>query len=535
VGAGVLLVGIIGVLSVGCPGGSSSGTSGGPTKSTTAEASEQKCTDFLQSVLDIFQLNKLGVSAQVSDGVRLLNQWQRDCGQRVSNRMDGSDLAPVAFPALDGSVAKSFSPEQLEQLKAERYSIQDGERLRDAVLFRKVSEFAVGSADNDLGRVVNVFDHVVCNVDLVLKHYEDLPLTPYECFTFGSGTAEDRAWILVSILRQLKIDAVVLTPPSDKSADTAGGPLVVGVLLNDQVYLFEPRLGLPLRSVAGGAPTAASAANVATLAQMQSMPDLLKQFDVDPSKPSATSLDWLSSPAVAIVGDTSTFSSRMRQLQPQFSGARATVISDPLHDVDGAAGLLSRVAKAGAMHWKSDSLHLWPYPESQIVAYASLTDDQQGKLKGLKQVWDAPRVADPTSRTRKLLQARIAQLGGNYNDAIGAYTLVRVSGRAVSGQPISGIDQFVNNQASDHAFFWKGICQFENGDVKEAKDTFEKYLTQSKPGLWQAASRYQLARSQAATGDFAAAIATLEATPENDHRRVGHLLLAREWRQRLKK
>lgn len=508
-------------LSRGCTGNSPHVTTVPLVNSASTESNEQKCTDFIQSVFDIFRLDRLGISSNPSDGVGLLNQWQRDCGAQIV----------IDFPTLDESATRLLTPAQLDQLKADRYSTQDGERLRDCVLFHKVSEYAVGSADNDLGRVLNVFDHVVRNIDLVPQHYENLPLTPYESYTFGSGTAEDRAWIFIGILRQLKIDAVIVSPRRADGAEVAsasessGSPFLVGVLLNDEVYLFEPRFGLPMR------PASEDAVAVATLAQVLAAPDLLKQFDLDADHPSPHLATGLRESHLEIVGDPSLFSARMRMLQSQFSGTQSTVLSDPLQDVDGNPGLLARVAKAGIKLGPPDSLRLWSYAGSQLTAYAALNEDQQGKLSGLKSVWNAPRVVENPEagvpvRRRKLIHARTAHVGGDYDDAIVAYGLVRLIGPTRPGS----IDQFVNNQAADHAFFWKGICQYEKGDFRGAVDTFEKYLKQSSPGSWQAAGRYQLARSQAASGNLAAAIKTLEATPETDHRRAGHLLLAREWK-----
>ena len=511
-------------LNTGCPGKSSTGVPPKPGPAAT-ESNDQKCSEFIQSVLDIFQLDRLGIKSSLADGVQLLNQWQRDCGRQVA----------LDFPALDESATRLFTPAQIDQLKAERFSIQDGERLRDCVLFRKVSEYAVGSAENDLGRVLNVFDHVVRNIDVVPNHYENLPLTPYECYVLGSGTVEDRAWIFIGILRQLKIDAVILSP---KRADTTnvaatggsiGSPFLVGVVLNDDVYLFDPRFGLPVRPASGGA------AEVATLTQVLSEPTLLKQFDLDAGHPSPHSADELREPQVEIVGDSSLFSARMRIVQSQFSGKQASVVSDPLQDVDGNPGLLGRVSKAGAKHWQPGAVRLWSYAESQLAAYARLNEDQNGKLAGLKAVWDAPRVVERAEagaavRRKKLIQARMAQVSGDYENAINWYGLVRLTTPVRPGS----IDQFVNKQAADNAFFWKGICQYERGDYAGAADTFEKYLKPSAPGLWQAACRYQLARSQAATGNFAAAIKTLEETPETDYRRQGHSLLIREWKRKLK-
>src|SRR5262249_15566200 len=94
-------------------------------------------------------------------------------------------------------------------------------------------------------------------------------------------------------------------------------------------------------------------------------------------------------PRVAIVGDTSLWSPRMQALQSEFVGNRAMVISDPLADSEGGAGLWSRALDAGKEHWKAADMFIWDYPERRLKARVRMSDDQQGALTGLLKPFDA--------------------------------------------------------------------------------------------------------------------------------------------------
>src|SRR5262249_47054332 len=145
------------------------------------------------------------------------------------------------------------------------------------------SGYAVGEGQADLEKVTNVFSHVVRAIGLVPQPLYDLPLTVYEICLLGKGTAADRAWIFASILRQLKIDAVLIYPRAlgtiaANAADEQ--PMLVGVLLDEQVYLFDPQAGVPVP--ASGAAT--GPARVATLTEAANNAAVLKQLDA-PGRP----------------------------------------------------------------------------------------------------------------------------------------------------------------------------------------------------------------------------------------------------------
>src|SRR6185437_1708216 len=147
-------------------------------------------------------LQRLGRTTAVSDGVSRLNDWQRACG---------SDIATAEFK-LPPEVGKLLSDEKARSLAETRFTLRDGEHIRDCLLERTISGYAVGDGQTDLEKVTNVFGHVVRAIGLVPQPLHDLPLTVYELSLLGKGTAADRAWIFASILRQLKIDAVLIYP-----------------------------------------------------------------------------------------------------------------------------------------------------------------------------------------------------------------------------------------------------------------------------------------------------------------------------------
>src|SRR5205814_927026 len=131
-------------------------------------------------------------------------------------------------------------------------------------------------------------------IGLVPTPAENLPLSTYEVYLFGKGTAEDRAWIFVNALKQLRIDAIVLLPrrANDQGPTAADRPFLVGVLLESQVYLFDPRAGTPIPAPAGHDTTW----RAATLAETVSDPAVLKQLDAGSDRPYPISAEDLKQP-----------------------------------------------------------------------------------------------------------------------------------------------------------------------------------------------------------------------------------------------
>jgi Flp pilus assembly protein TadD len=132
------------------------------------------------------------------------------------------------------------------------------------------------------------------------------------------------------------------------------------------------------------------------------------------------------------------------------------------------------------------------------------------------------------------MRSRLAQLAGEFTDAVKSYNNVR--GRSMEllhYEPPAAI-RSIHTRAIDDAYFWTALCQFEQGRFQPAADTLGKYrkrAERAEPGNWMRESRYLRALSLAATGDHAAAIRELEAVEPDDPEYAGYRLLIRQWRE----
>ncbi len=508
-----------------------------------------ECEAVLSSIDDIFQLQRLGRTTAVSDGVSRLNDWQRACG---------SDVAYTDFK-LPPDVRKVLSDDEARSLTETRFNLRDGEHIRDCLLERAVSGYAVGEGQTDLEKVTNVFGHVVRAIGLVSQPLHDLPLTVYEVSLLGKGTAADRAWIFANLLRQMKIDAVLIYPKKSGKAPAAADeqPMLVGVLLDGQVYLFDPQAGVPVP--ASGAASALS--RVATLAEAANDAAVFKQLDAS-GRPYPIAASDLEHPGVAIVGDTGFWSARMQALQTQFVGNRAMIIADPLFEPDdGSGGLWMRVVKAGGDRWSAADVQLWHYPEERLASHVRMNKEQQEILEGLLKPFDAflsvvkgpqggpvfvekERAIDPAADQKlhpgvhvnehitvgEQLRARLNHLGGDYSEAVKRYTHVRGKSKEVLDQNPPLPIRSSHSRAIDDALYWTALCQFEQGEFKSAVNNLTQYRKkQGESGHWGRESRYLLALSLAATGDRAGAVGLLEPVDSDDPEYTGYRLLIRQW------
>lgn len=533
----VLLVLGAALFAAGCNSGSTGGAKSGTTPAANAEKeAREHCADLIRSVWGTFQLRDMGVSTDLRAGVSLLNQWRQACG-------GDAKLQAVAAP---DAARNALSAELMNLINEERFLPRDGEHLRDCVLFKRVNTYAIGRAESELGRVVNLFQHAVRAVTLVPEKADALPLTPYEIYLFGKGTAADRAWIFSAMLRQLKIDAVLIIPKAaidekkegDEQNPPREQPFLVGVLLGDDAFLFDPRLGLPLPAL-GAKPQMAGSPQVATLAQALTEPGVLKQFDLDAEHPYGITGADLKTSRIALGGDTAFWSERMRRLQPELTGERALVVSDSLADTAAGPGLWSRVAAAGKKHWTPESLTLWKHPETQLAARSNLTAAQSQTLERLTLPWKAPVRIEVNPQNGQIaigkpegeqLKMRLAQINGDFEEAIIGYTRVRLQSKPLLGLPLDEPLKLMHAGAVDDASFWMGVCQFEQGNHRLAADTFQKYLKAQPSGSWIGACRYHLALCLLAQGDRDAAARTLDEIPDDDPQSTGSRLLARQWR-----
>jgi hypothetical protein len=543
-------------LAAGCQEKSSAPADGAPTAESRQQDNERRCAEIVASIRDTFDLQRLGQTTAISDGVMRINDWQLTCAP--------ASEATAEWPeALKGL----FSPEKRDEMGSSRFTLRDGEHLRDCVLFRSLATYAPGASTADaleLQRVTAAFGHVIRAIELVSGHPDDLPLTAYEVYLIGKGTAADRAWIYAEILRQLKIDTVLLAPGTDGAGEPdLPATFLIGVILDGKTYLFDPQLGVPVPG-----PGETSAASVATLEEAVSDPAVLQRLDAGNEQAYPFNAEKLQRPRVLLIGDTTFWSNRMLGLQDQFTGEHSMVLGDLLQDRGETPGAWTRVAKSGGEFWSGESLGIWSYPESQLEKRAHLSKPGEEQLETLFSPFEAyltlrrskktgkpilisqEELSDPSATqydpgvrqrlrttTGVQMRARLAHLAGDYAQAIGGYAEVWQQSKKLlelAGDAAGKRERQLHERAIDDAQFWIALCKFEQGDYRVTVDTLERYRAQQPDGVWSRQVRYLLALSLAAEENFEAAIAELEEAEPDDPEYAGYQWLIRKWRSSVK-
>ena len=208
---------------------------------------------------------------------------------------------------------------------------QDADFLREAIWFRDVFSWAKGEKQDDLTIVKSLFDWSVRNVVTtppMLGPAGPMSHTPWQTLLLSQGTALDRAIVFIELLRQHRLDAFVLRPEGEQRGDF---PIVVGVRLNGETYLFLPEYALPIPGEGESALVLEDGLqfnSIATLTQVANNDSLLRRFDLEGKPFPASSKDF--EKTVAYVPSTPfTVSARMIAMEREFSGKVNTVLSTP--------------------------------------------------------------------------------------------------------------------------------------------------------------------------------------------------------------
>ncbi len=140
--------------------------------------------------------------------VSRLNQW-------CEGQTPVADWRPEPMlAALPPSLAEL---PMLHRLDSMQFSSYDGFCLLEAAWLRDVSNWARGKQADELRQARNLFDWTVRNIQLDLDRPDRPPQVPWETLLLGRGTALERSWVFVLLLRQQGIDAAMLALPPNSS------------------------------------------------------------------------------------------------------------------------------------------------------------------------------------------------------------------------------------------------------------------------------------------------------------------------------
>ena len=374
------------VLSLCLSGCSNSSTteSGAPgtTGVTNAAQSSTECAGSLASAWDQVQPQRLGLSSYKATALAILNQWLSKCGQKQLQVLgdEESDLK-----------RESMSDAQMRRIVAQRFSDRDIEHLRDVIVFRELAIHLMDQANNDVDRLVAIFDHVVRNIDLIADNTDTPALTPFERLMLGQGTAADRAWIFAEILRQAQMDDAVIVLPATGEQNDAW---LLGAFADDQLLLFDPRLGLVIPS-SDAEGKSDIPRKPASLEELAAEGEILGAFGEGyPLKD-----DDFKSVRIRAIGESSFWSHRIQVLQAELAGERTVVVFDPFDDETDACQM-ARLSAAGGDLWSQEDVGIWEYPEQQMTAAELRDESLVSRVESMMGSFDVPLTIEARATMR---------------------------------------------------------------------------------------------------------------------------------------
>ncbi|MDO5554482.1 MAG: procyclic acidic repetitive family protein [Planctomycetia bacterium] len=253
---------------------------------------------------------------------------------QFANKVDTyrSAINQYQFPAwfsLTAAAKAADSFAKLLRTDQREFCPEDADYFKQTVWFRNIAAWAKGSKQDDLEKVKALFDWTVKSIVLsesgVPGPVSRIHQTPWQSILLSQASGMERALVFMELLRQDRLDSFIIRPAHDVPQDF---PILVGVRIENNVYLFLPELGIALPGKSGLTLDNGLVWNsVATLAEVQADDSILRYLDLSETETLPLSADSLKE-VVAFV-PTSPFShaERMSIVEKEFSGNIYTVLA----------------------------------------------------------------------------------------------------------------------------------------------------------------------------------------------------------------
>lgn len=452
-----------------------------------------------------------------------LNQWLRQSQPKTDWQVD---------PLRDSLPPELLSDELLFQhisnnvLSAKTFQPHEGRLLQEAVWHRDISRWARGHSFDNVERAAALFDWTNRNVQLDADDAAR-PYRPWHVLSYGHGTAEQRAWVFALLCRQLGLDVVVLAlPPAEtvgEGASTTPGVAsfwLTALLEGGQLYLFDPRLGLPIPGPAGN--------GIATLHQVQQDDSLLRQLDL-PNAAYPVTAEAARRVVAYVVADPFELSRRAKQVEIKLAGDDRLVLTV---NPSALAAQLTALNQAG-------DVKLWDFPVRTLLAQLTLGGVPARNVDVLAFEPFAVRPVLWKARTRQFQGRRQVIESGStpvdedvlddHAEAARLYSSpeVRPPERIIQ-QETSPEKRRVDTAAKLNAAYWLGLLSFDLGRLEVAAQWLGRPELQAAGSPWLPGTRYNLARTLEAQGKFVEAADLLEQGPSPQNH--GNVLRARKLR-----
>ncbi|MHB8899230.1 MAG: tetratricopeptide repeat protein, partial [Thermoguttaceae bacterium] len=385
------------------------------------------------------------------------------------------------------------------------FPLTDSTAFQEAVWLRNVASWASGEEmDDPIKPAVALFDWVIKNVQLVREPADDPsnPLqhvfqTPMETLLFGQGTGIDRAWLFVLLARQRNIDAALLGLVDENNAVTRLWG--VGVLIDGQVYLFEPVLGMPIPKP-GSQKLGESGLSFepATLAEAAANDEVLRQLDIFKEGDYVIRSKDLQRVVVLVEASPVCLSQRMKMVEKRLTGDQKIVLTAD------ATGQIERFKRSEHV---VDG-RMWPLPYQTIWQGIRFAPERANWFAAMA----APLVFPPQMPI--LWKARSYHFKGQFTGNPSAtmfYLAARQSEFATESATTNPAEKQMWREIKIDASYWLGLMVAQTGNYRAAEDYLKTRVLMADPGgKWEQGAAYNLARVSEATGDIPMAIKLLE-------------------------
>jgi hypothetical protein len=357
---------------------------------------------------------------------------------------------------------------------------------------------------------------------------------PWQVLIYGRADMWQRMRVFTLLARQQGIDAVTLAFPG-RSIPPRPRPWVSGVLIKDQLFLFDSRLGLPIpgKNMEG----------IATLQEVLDDPALLSALTIDEQHAYPVDPKDLKEVSALIDATSTSLSQRFQQLESQLVGAHQCVLTVPL------SSLTKRLGACRGIY----DVYVWSVPFEAVWFHAAYDkkrgEDREAEIRHrmrfgtfanhsslarARYLYFRGRLDNEQGRPgakELLIESRIPR--AELDDLHKKEEFLRGFGlERRENEPdefwqarLAPIKQLMLD-TKQSASFWLGLLHLESGSTASAIEWLKTRSLEAWPdGPWAPASRYNLARAHEAQGNLAKAQEILLA--DNSPQSHGNYLRAR--------
>ena len=267
-----------------------------------------------------------------------------------------------------------------ESLRDGLFELSDTRSMQEAIWLRDIGKWAKQDAYEKLDVASALFDWTIRNVQLDESGVPGIVHQPWQALIYGHATAEQRAWVFAGLCLQQQLDVVMLSFDTEDGGSQWWLP---ALLIDDQLYLFDTRLGLPLTNEEG---------QIATLEEVVANPNLLRTLDLDEEHPYPVTAEDLDRISASLVATPLQLSRRAAALQGALQGEDYVVLAAP------NPNLLESLKKVSLLA----DIRLWAFPFEVRLAEESMKRPQREQAaQQILSYAQRPRLGRPGCFTSK--------------------------------------------------------------------------------------------------------------------------------------